>query len=77
MSLRSRMTCSDLADFESGARDLCDRLAIGLQAATLIRAGSSVAEAFCRSRIESRGAHNYGALTGVDTRAIVKRAAAR
>ena len=68
---------SDLGGFEVQARDLCDRLAIGLQAAALIRADSPAAEAFCRSRLESRGAHNYGALTGVDTKAIVKRAAPR
>ena len=67
----------DLADFEARARDICDRLATGLQAAALIRAGSPVADAFCRSRLESRGAHNYGALTGVDCKAIVRRAAAR
>ena len=67
----------DLSDFESRARDLCDRLAVGLQAAALIRAGSPVAEAFCRSRLEARGAHNYGALTGVDCQAIVKRAQPR
>ena len=67
----------DLSDFESRARDLCDRLAVGLEAAALIRAGSPVADAFCRSRLESRGAHNYGALTGVDGKAIVRRAAAR
>ena len=30
----------DLSDFESRARDLCDRLAVGLEAAALIRAGS-------------------------------------
>ena len=67
----------DLADFETRARDLCDRLAVGLQAAALVRAGSPVAEAFCRSRLETMGAHNWGALTGVDTKAIVKRAAPR
>jgi hypothetical protein len=43
----------------------------------LFRAASPVAEAFCRSRIETKGAHNYGALTGVDAKAIVKRAAPR
>jgi putative acyl-CoA dehydrogenase len=67
----------DLGDFEARARDLCDRLAIGLQAAALHRAGSPIAEAFCRSRLEMKGAHNYGALTGVDTMGIVKRAAPR
>ena len=67
----------NLADFEARARDLCDRLAIVLEAAALIRAASPVAEAFCRSRIETRGAHQYGALTGVDAKAIVRRAAPR
>ena len=67
----------DLSDFEARARDLCDRLAVGLQAAALLRAGSPVADAFCRSRLEARGAHNYGALMGVDGKAIVKGAAAR
>ena len=67
----------NLADFESRARDLCDRLALTLQAAALIRAGSPVAGAFCRSRFETRGAHNYGALTGVDAKPIVNRAAPR
>jgi putative acyl-CoA dehydrogenase len=67
----------DLADFETRARDLCDRLAVGLQGAALVRAGSPVAEAFCRSRLETMGAHNWGALTGVDAKAIVKRAAPR
>ena len=67
----------DFADFEAHARDLCDRLAVGLQAAALYRAGSPVAGAFRRSRIEPRGAHQYGALTGVDTKAIVRRAAPR
>ncbi len=67
----------DLSDFEARARDLCDRLAIGLEAAALIRAGSPLAGAFCRSRLELRGTHNYGALTGVDVEAIVRRAAAR
>ena len=68
---------SSLGDFEAHARDLCDRLAIGLEAAALVRAGSPVAGAVCRSRIESRGAHQYGALTGGDAKAIVKRAAPR
>ena len=69
-------TC-DLSDFEQRARDLCDRLALGLEASALIRAGSPIAWALCRSRLELQGAHNYGALTGVDCQAIVKRAAAR
>jgi putative acyl-CoA dehydrogenase len=67
----------DLPDFETRARDLCDRLAVGLQAAALFRAASPSAEAFCRSRLEARGAHNYGALTGIDCKSIVRRAAPR
>ncbi len=68
---------ADLSDFESRARDLCDRLAVGFQAAALARAGSPAAEVFCRSRLEKRGEHNYGALAGADLKAIVQRAAPR
>ncbi len=75
--VRLKDDLTDLSNFEARARDLCDRLATGLQSAALVRAGSPAAGAFCRSRLESRGAHHYGALTGIDARAIVKRAAAR
>ena len=66
-------------DFEARARDVCDRLALGLQASAMIRAAPGfAADAFCRARLESRGAHHYGALpSGVDEGAIVRRAAAR
>ena len=66
-------------DFEARARDLCDRLALGLQAAAMLRsAPGAVADAFCRARLTSRGAHHYGVLpTGVDEAEIVRRAAAR
>ena len=69
----------DTNDFEAHARDLCDRLALGLQASVVARnAPGFVADAFCRSRLESRGAHHYGALPrGADAAAIVERAAAR
>jgi putative acyl-CoA dehydrogenase len=69
----------EVNDFEARARDLCDRLALGLQASVVVRtAPAAVADAFCRSRLESRGAHHYGALPrGVDAAAIVRRAAAR
>jgi putative acyl-CoA dehydrogenase len=67
----------ELTDFESHARNVCDRLAVAFQAAALFRAGSPIADAFCRSRLETTGAHNYGALRGVDAKAIVKRAAPR
>ena len=69
----------DTNDFEARARDLCDRLALGLEGSVVVRnAPGVVADAFCRSRLESRGAHHYGALPrGVDGAAIVKRAAPR
>jgi putative acyl-CoA dehydrogenase len=69
----------DVNDFEAHARDFCDRLALGLQASVVVRnCPGVVADAFCRSRLESRGAHHYGALPrGADGAAIVKRAAAR
>jgi putative acyl-CoA dehydrogenase len=66
-------------DFEARARDLCDRLALGLKGAAMWRsAPGAVADAFCRARMESRGAHHYGVLpAGVDEAEIVRRAAAR
>ena len=66
-------------DFEARARDFCDRLALGLQGAAMVRAApGAVADAFCRARLESRGAHHYGVLPGgVDEGRIVRRAAAR
>jgi putative acyl-CoA dehydrogenase len=66
-------------DFEARAREFCDRLALGLQAAAMIRtAPGHVADAFARARLEARGAHHYGVLpSGVDEAAIVRRAAAR
>jgi putative acyl-CoA dehydrogenase len=66
-------------DFEIRARDLVDRLATGLQASLMVRhAPAAVADAFCASRLDARGAHQYGALPkGVDCRAIVERARPR
>ena len=66
-------------DFEARARDYCDRLALGLQGAEMVRrAPGFVADAFCRARLEMRGAHHYGVLpAGVDEAAIVRRAAPR
>jgi len=66
-------------DLECRARDLVDRMALGLQAALLVRhAPSWVADAFCRSRLEARGQHQYGALpSGVEFRRIIERGMAR
>ena len=69
----------DLSDFEDRARDLCDRLALGLEASAMVKgAPAANAEAFCRSRLEAQGQHNWGALPrGLDLAGIVKRAAPR
>jgi len=68
---------ADPADLEYRARDLVDRMAVGLQAALLVQhAPGFVADAFCRSRLDSRGHHQYGALpTGAACEALIKRAA--
>ncbi len=42
---------------EAGARLLVERIALALQASVLLRAGSPVADAFCRSRLG--GAHGF------------------
>ncbi len=65
------------ADIEYRARDLVDRMAVGLQAALLVQhAPGFVADAFCRSRLDSRGHHQYGTLpAGADCAAIIERAA--
>jgi putative acyl-CoA dehydrogenase len=70
---------SDIAAFESRARELCDRLALGFQASLLVRhAPAGIADAFCRSRLESKGHHQWGALPrDIDLRSIVDRAAPR
>jgi len=66
----------DLGDFEYRARDVVDRMALALQASLLIRnAPAFVSDAFCRSRLEQRGHHNYGTLPrGVDVAGIIERA---
>ena len=66
----------DLRDLEYRARDLVDRMALSLQASLLVRhAPSFVSDAFCQSRLQQRGHHNYGSLPrGVDCAAILARA---
>lgn len=69
----------ETSDFEDRARDLVDRLAVGLQASILVKhAPAAVADAFCVSRLDSHGAHQYGALPRhVDFGAILARAMPR
>jgi putative acyl-CoA dehydrogenase len=66
----------DLRDVEYRARDLVDRMALSLQASLLVRhAPSFVSDAFCQSRLQQTGHHNYGTLPrGVDCTAILARA---
>ena len=66
----------DPSDVEYRARDLVDRMALALQASLLVRhAPSFVSDAFCQSRLQQRGHHNYGSLPrGVDCAAILARA---
>ena len=66
----------DHEDLEFRSRALADRMALALQASLLLRhAPGFVADAFCRSRLESLGHHQVGALPrGVDCAAIIARA---
>jgi putative acyl-CoA dehydrogenase len=66
----------DRSDLEYRSRALADRMALALQASLLLRhAPGFVGDAFCRSRLESLGHHQYGALPrGVDCAAIIDRA---
>jgi len=65
-----------LDDMEYRARDLVDRMAVAFQASLLVRhAPAAVSDAFCRSRLQQQGSHNYGTLPqGVDCAAIIARA---
>ncbi|MET3120632.1 putative acyl-CoA dehydrogenase [Oxalobacteraceae bacterium GrIS 2.11] len=66
----------DMNEIEYRARDLVDRIAVGLQAALLLRhAPDFISGAFCRSRLESVGQHQYGALPrGIAVGEIIARA---
>jgi putative acyl-CoA dehydrogenase len=80
-----RLVATLLRDFgdheepEYRARALVDRMALALQASLMLRhAPGFVADAFCRSRLESVGQHQYGALPrGVDCARIISRAMPR
>ena len=65
----------EAADDQAAARMLTERLALALQAAVLLRAGSPVAEAFCRSRIDGEHGLAMGTLpVRVDFAALIARA---
>jgi putative acyl-CoA dehydrogenase len=60
---------------EAGARSLVEWLALALQASVLLRAGSPVATAFCRSRLGAAHGLAFGTLpTELDFGAIIARA---
>ena len=60
---------------EAGSRRLVERLALALQAAVLLRAGSPLAEAFCRTRLGHDHGLALGTLpAGFDHASIVVRA---
>jgi putative acyl-CoA dehydrogenase len=67
---------TDLDQLEYRSRDLVDRMALALQAALLVQhAPTAVADAFCGSRLASRGHHTYGTLPrGADCAALIRRA---
>ena len=67
---------ADRADIEYRARDIVDRMALAIQAALLLQhAPSTVADAFCASRLAEGGHRNYGTLPrGVDCVALMERA---
>jgi len=68
---------ADRANLEARARLLVERTALALQAGLLLRhAPSTVAEAFCASRLGGDGGRAYGTLPpGLDLEAILGRAA--
>ena len=60
---------------EAGSRMLVERLALALQASVLLRAGSPVAETFCRSRLDGVHGLALGTLPGgVDHGEVIARA---
>ncbi|MFZ6674039.1 isovaleryl-CoA dehydrogenase [Undibacterium sp. Xuan67W] len=66
----------DTTDLEYRARDLVDRMALALQAAQLLMSAPVfVSDAFCRSRLDSQGHHQYGALPRhIGVKSIIERA---
>ncbi|GDY32241.1 acyl-CoA dehydrogenase family protein [Gandjariella thermophila] len=71
-----RTELGDLADLETRARRLVERMALVLQGALLVRHGHpAVADAFCASRLAGDWGNAFGTLpTGLDVAAIVERA---
>ena len=77
-ALKADFAAGSSAELEQRARELVDRMATGLQASLLLRhAPDFVATAYCRSRLDARGHHLYGALpAGAQCERIIARALA-
>ena len=73
---RLRAPLMEQAPFdEAGARRLVEDVALALQASVLVRSGSPMADAFCRSRLAEPHRLAFGTLaSGIDTDAILVRA---
>jgi len=70
-----RHALEHLGELEAGARLLVERMALALQAAVLLRAGSPSAEAFCRSRLAGSHGLALGTLpTDLDFIAMIDKA---
>jgi putative acyl-CoA dehydrogenase len=66
---------AEAGDAEAGARLFVERLALALQAGVLLRAGSPMAEAFCRSRLGGEHGQALGTLPAdIDFAAAIARA---
>lgn len=66
----------DPNELELRARDIVDRMALAFEASLLVRrAPAFVADAFCRTGLDARGAHDDGTIPpDVDFTAIIARA---
>jgi putative acyl-CoA dehydrogenase len=65
---------AEARDAEAGARLFVERLALALQAGVLLRAGSPMAEAFCRSRVGGEHGQALGTLPAdIDFAAAIAR----
>jgi putative acyl-CoA dehydrogenase len=64
------------AELEAGSRHLVERMALALQAATLIRSGNvAIADSFCESRLGAHPGLAFGTLpTDAPTDALIERA---
>jgi len=72
----AKLDPSQAGELECGARELVDRLATALQASLLVRVAPHwLSDAYCASRLQGLGHHQYGALpAGLDCARIIERA---